>query len=317
MKHIIKVETLQNLPETRPLLALDSNGVLFAEGVKAVPGSFVDFGLPSGTLWYNKNIGATNGNTPESWYGNYYAWGEVETKSKYKWYDIDDPTVNYKYGAPNLLTKYCPSDKHDYWRSYPSTLPDNILELESCDDAATIANESWKIPSKTQYEELMANTVSSWETNYQGIEGLNGRLFTKLIITPAFKNITLYDEEGSLDEYWEEMSEYTLEEINEEWGVEDIRDLIFKDENCTQLAEYGVDYRFIVRQTDPTISIFMPANGYIKDTTIYRNGIEVREWTRNLYTSNPNFAYRFYSKESAEVLYDERYLGIPVRPVSQ
>ena len=28
MKHIIKVETLQNLPETRPLIAMDNNGDL-------------------------------------------------------------------------------------------------------------------------------------------------------------------------------------------------------------------------------------------------------------------------------------------------
>lgn len=36
MKHIIKVETLQNLPETRPLIAMDASKKLFAEGITPV-----------------------------------------------------------------------------------------------------------------------------------------------------------------------------------------------------------------------------------------------------------------------------------------
>ena len=34
----------------------------------------VDLGLPSRTLWCKYNLGATCENTPESWYGDYYAW---------------------------------------------------------------------------------------------------------------------------------------------------------------------------------------------------------------------------------------------------
>ncbi len=37
MKHIIKVEVLQNLPEIRPLLAMDATGNLFAEGKTPAP----------------------------------------------------------------------------------------------------------------------------------------------------------------------------------------------------------------------------------------------------------------------------------------
>jgi hypothetical protein len=37
---------------------------------------YVDLGLPSGTLWATCNVGATK---PEE-YGNYYAWGETQTK---------------------------------------------------------------------------------------------------------------------------------------------------------------------------------------------------------------------------------------------
>ncbi|MBQ3596063.1 MAG: hypothetical protein II981_11735 [Bacteroidales bacterium] len=40
---------------------------------------WVDLGLPSGLKWATSNVGA---NSPEN-YGNYYAWGETETKSTY------------------------------------------------------------------------------------------------------------------------------------------------------------------------------------------------------------------------------------------
>lgn len=41
----------------------------------------IDLGLPSGTKWACCNVGA---NTPEG-YGNYYAWGETQTKDEYNW----------------------------------------------------------------------------------------------------------------------------------------------------------------------------------------------------------------------------------------
>ena len=40
---------------------------------------YVDLGLPSGLKWATCNVGASR---PED-YGNYYAWGEIQTKSEY------------------------------------------------------------------------------------------------------------------------------------------------------------------------------------------------------------------------------------------
>ena len=42
---------------------------------------YVDLGLPSGTLWATCNVGADG---PEDC-GNYFAWGETETKEMYDW----------------------------------------------------------------------------------------------------------------------------------------------------------------------------------------------------------------------------------------
>ena len=80
----------------------------------------VDLGL--GCLWGQVNLGAD-----EPWeYGDYYSFGEVETKSTY----VDE---NYKYGPNDDLTKYY----HD--RKF-------ILDKE--DDAARkFLGDGWRTPS--------------------------------------------------------------------------------------------------------------------------------------------------------------------------
>ena len=131
----------------------------------------VDLGLPSGTLWCKHNVGAINGSTAESWYGNYFMWGDTEPADDKKC-DWD----SYKYDN-SKLTKYCPTDKTSYWSG--TGKPDNILELDMQDDMAN-ANMTgkYKLPDEEQFVELMDETNNKWITNYQDISGLNGRLFT-------------------------------------------------------------------------------------------------------------------------------------------
>ena len=57
------------------------NGMAYTPGPQP-QSDWVDLGLPSGLLWAKCNIGASQ---PED-YGNYYAWGEIQTKSEYSWY---------------------------------------------------------------------------------------------------------------------------------------------------------------------------------------------------------------------------------------
>lgn len=123
--------------------------------------AYVDLGLPSGTLWATCNVGA---NTPEG-YGDYFAWGETQTKSTYTW-----STYKYCNGDYNLLTKYC--NKSNYGNN---GFTDNLTVLLSSDDAAT-ANwgSGWCMPTKAQWEELYQNTTNTWTTQ----NGVNGRLFT-------------------------------------------------------------------------------------------------------------------------------------------
>ena len=145
----------------------------------------VDLGLPSGTLWckYNLGVNPTQLLTPRDWYGDYYAWGELEAnKPNFSW-------STYKYGKTNnKLTKYCNNPEFGLNR-----FTDNLTELLPKDDVAyqnkNLHNFKFHIPTKDQCEELINYTNNYWVNNYDpnklvhnpeddgGIQGLNGRVF--------------------------------------------------------------------------------------------------------------------------------------------
>ena len=84
----------------------------------------VDLGLPSGTLWADRNIGAVS---PMS-AGNYYAWGETKTKSSYT-------KDNYSYKS-SISEWYITSPENDAasknWGN-AFVMPDSILFVELFD----------------------------------------------------------------------------------------------------------------------------------------------------------------------------------------
>lgn len=104
---------------------------------------YVDFGLPSGTLWAKYNVGSTNELDP----GLYFATGETVgyrdttvknfTLEDYKFYDT----------ATQQFTKYT------------GELP--YLEIE--DDAAAVnMGGEWHMPNPSQFKELLGNTVHGY-----------------------------------------------------------------------------------------------------------------------------------------------------------
>ena len=115
---------------------------------------YVDLGLPSGLKWATCNIGA---NKPEG-YGIYFAWGETKVKSVYNW-------ETYAWGAEHdQLTKYCTNASYG---KNGFTDNKNTLDLEN--DAAHVNwGGRWRMPTKADFEELLANTSFQWVDNYNG-----------------------------------------------------------------------------------------------------------------------------------------------------
>ena len=154
--------------------------------------TWIDLGLPSGTLWATCNVGAN-----DPWeIGGYFAWGETSTKDYYN-------SDTYKYGVIDgayYLSKYCPNANYGY-QGYT----DSRTVLEAEDDAATIKwGAGWRTPTKEEIKELYDNTTSVWTTEH----GINGRRITSSnggsIFLPAGGYIDGYDTHylGQHGEYW-------------------------------------------------------------------------------------------------------------------
>ena len=129
---------------------------------------FIDLGLPSGLLWAETNVGAS---TPYA-DGDYYAWGETETKSDYGW-----GTYKFKFGKYNSF--------------------DCKTRLEASDDVATVKwGKECRMPSPAEFYELCYKCDWTWKSSYNGASGY-------LVKGPNNQTIFLpasgYRDDGDLD----------------------------------------------------------------------------------------------------------------------
>lgn len=114
-------------------------------GIDANGHEYIDLDLPSGTLWASCNIGATK---PED-FGDYFAWGEIESKEIY-----DGST--YKWGE-DTYTKY--------------NSEDGLTQLQQEDDVAIVEwGSEWRMPIADEIEELLNNCDYTW-TEVNGVKG--------------------------------------------------------------------------------------------------------------------------------------------------
>ncbi|MBR6775667.1 MAG: DUF1566 domain-containing protein [Bacteroidales bacterium] len=109
---------------------------------------YVDLGLPSGLKWATCNVGASS---PED-YGDYFAWGETETKSEY----TESNSLTYGLTISELQSQ---------------GYIDGSGNLTPSHDAAT-ANwgGSWRMPTKVELEELYNECTWTWKTQ-NGVKG--------------------------------------------------------------------------------------------------------------------------------------------------
>ena len=154
---------------------------------------YVDLGLPSGLKWATCNVGA---NKPED-YGNYYAWGEIKTKSEYT--------------SDNSIT-------------YDKRFKFNDISGDTRYDAAR-ANwgGTWRLPTDTELEELTYKCTWTWTTQNSisgcKVTGPNGNS----IFLPAAGyryGASLYHD-GDDGDYWSSTSyDYGAYGLNFDGGYE-------------------------------------------------------------------------------------------------
>ena len=159
------------------LITIDANGVSKTATIKQfakvmVPDGAVDLGVfmtrQDGSeyrlFWASCNLGASK---PEE-FGDYYAFGETETKSDFTW-------ANYKWASVdnlgNLLwiTKYNTETYAEFCP--PGKTPDNKTELELEDDVAHVKlGGKWRIPSIAEMRALCEQCVWT-QSEVNGIKG--------------------------------------------------------------------------------------------------------------------------------------------------
>ncbi len=163
MKKTIKLLALLAMGAALAFAACGSNSKVEGQGDGAAAAEWVDLGLPSGLLWAKCNLGATN---PEE-YGDYYAWGETDTKEVYFWETYKYCTAVDEEGWVKTLSKYNTDSEYG--------TPDHLTTLQPSDDVATAKlGNGARMPTETEWNELLDNTTSEWTT----VNGVYGRKLT-------------------------------------------------------------------------------------------------------------------------------------------
>lgn len=120
----------------------------------------VDLGLS--VKWATCNVGA---NSPSD-YGEYYAWGETNTKSRYDWDNCFDCLDSYNSGLV------------DSWIIYKIGGQTQITPISGHDTARENWGGKWRMPTEAEIEELCKKCTWIWTTknDHKGylVTGKNG-----------------------------------------------------------------------------------------------------------------------------------------------
>ncbi len=139
-----------------PLLAQDQTEISDNNLLDQKVCEYVDLGLS--VKWATCNVGALS---PEE-YGDYYAWGELEPKTRYNW-----NTYKWCNDTKASITKYCVKSADGK--------VDNKKHLDLKDDIAHVKwGGKWRMPTKAEQDELRKKCTWTWTT--QG--GKNGYRIT-------------------------------------------------------------------------------------------------------------------------------------------
>ena len=156
--------------DTMKLVGYDENGTPIIEKTSFSPYdttpkeiTAVDLGLPSGTLWADRNLGAKS----PSDYGAFVSWGNTDLhfpdKGDVDWGDNDNAFRDYEFNS-------------EEYEDSPGAKLTGDIDLEH--DAAHVnLGGDWRMPTEDQFKELVANC--DWIRST--VNGVNGYLVVSKI----------------------------------------------------------------------------------------------------------------------------------------
>lgn len=264
----------------------------------------VDLGLPSGLKWANKNIGAQ---TVED-YGTYFSWGNTDgyTVSGTKFLTVDEAcqlvsgvtgqTVTTKEELENMLSQMGMSvdnlgtvdgysfDENTYNTTSGAGFTGDVLD--STHDAVTsIMGDSWRMPTNTEFAELVNAVKSS--------DGTKGTL------TCQYEYIDLNGEQQSLVVY-----------NDTENGYFNVEGLIVNDSTIFKTI---LGIRFTNDATGA--SVYFPACGIVNGSLLASVGFYCYYWSSSIYDSTIARSFYFFPDSVSAYGSNYRYSGLCVRAV--
>ena len=181
MKHLIKIKEISNITDVDyDRIILTDDGSIHAQGEVNTSNTYnaIDLGLPSGLLWCDRNVGATN--ITDS--GLYFQWGDTQGWTKEQ---VENDEVNdYKWFDGSRYIKYNNEDRL------------TTLELE--DDAAHVnMGGDWRMPTYEDFKELITSTditlIYKNGTEASGIVDEYGSISWENVDLSNEEQISMYD----------------------------------------------------------------------------------------------------------------------------
>ena len=259
---------------------------------------WVDLGLPSGTKWATTNVGAT---TPEG-YGDYFAWGETQSKDtyrleNYKWYDsTTEEYTKYPKAKRNVVLPGSEQGR--------KSLTFNVTVPYGTHVCYIVGSPSWE-HLKMQKVDDTHFTLTTDELDglaYKYCAGDTWAFVEKLAdgTHPADREYA----ESDVVVAWNAIQDPEITIIleleddaaNANWGgdwrmptIDEIDELV---DNCTWtwITQNGVN-GYKVSSKVNAHSIFLPAAGYRYDSSLYDAVFFGCYWGSSLNTSYSGYAY--------------------------
>lgn len=118
---------------------------------------YIDMGLPSGTLWARCNINVQQPNgfaaSPFQYDCSFFSWGNIDGHNP----TSDSSFSPWNWGGVNDAEPYY--EGQVYGSTKGNTLTESIPPTAEYDAARAILDEPWRMPTRTEYDELFNNII--------------------------------------------------------------------------------------------------------------------------------------------------------------